>query len=287
MNNKIKNSIETILGEPVNASSSVSGGSIANSQIIESISGKRYFLKTGFNSLMFINEANGLNELRKAECIIIPKVIAADKQFLLLELITSDGRKDNFWSLFGEQFAQLHRFTNETFGFYENNYIGATPQMNIAKNREKTDWAEFYFNKRLLFQFELAEKNGYATKEFISAFSVIETKTDQILKGSEEPPALLHGDLWSGNFMTSTKGEPVIIDPAVYYGHREADLAMTHLFGGFSNEFYNSYLKTYPLKEGWEHRQNIYLLYHVLNHLNLFGMGYYSQSLRLMNYYTK
>ncbi len=287
MNNEIKNSVENILGEIINVLSSVGGGSIANSQIIETKSGKKYFLKTGFNNSMFVNEANGLIELQKANCITIPKIIAADKQFLLLELITSGSRRDDFWNLFGKQFAHLHRFTNESFGFYEDNYIGSTPQMNIASNREKTNWAEFYFNKRLLFQFELAEKNGYATKEFIRAFSVIETKTDQILKGSEEPPTLLHGDLWSGNFMTGSIGDPVLIDPAVYYGHREADLAMTHLFGGFSNEFYNSYLKIYPLKEGWEHRQNIYLLYHVLNHLNIFGMGYYSQALRLMDYYKK
>ena len=285
MNNEIKDRVESVIGEAVKVSSYVGGGSIADSKIIETKSGKRYFLKTGFNSTMFINEANGLKELQKANCITVPKIIAADKQFLLLELILPGRRSRDFWSIFGEQFALLHQYTNNSFGFYENNFIGATPQLNIAEGNEKTDWVEFYFNKRLLPQYKLAEKNGYAREEFRRAFSVVEAKLEQVLEGSEEFPVLLHGDLWSGNFMTGTAGEPVLIDPAVYYGHREADLAMTYLFGGFSDEFYNSYMSVYPLKEGWEHRINIYKLYHVLNHLNLFGTGYYGQAVGLMEYY--
>jgi fructosamine-3-kinase len=285
MDNEIRDRIESVLGESVAVSSSVGGGSIADSKIIETKSGRRYFLKTGFNSSMFINEANGLKELQKANCITVPEIIAADKQFLLLELILPGRRSSDFWSVFGEQFAQLHQFTNDSFGFYENNFIGATPQFNIAVGEEKTDWVEFYFNKRLLPQFKLAEKGGYAREEFRRAFLVVEAKLEQILKGSEEPPSLLHGDLWSGNFMIGTEGEPVLIDPAVCYGHREADLAMTYLFGGFSDEFYNAYMSAYPLKKGWEYRINIYKLYHVLNHLNLFGTGYYGQAIALMEYY--
>ena len=285
MNNDIKNSIENIIGEAINSLSSVAGGSIANSQIVETISGKRYFLKTGFDSSIFINEANGLKELQKANCISVPNIIAAENQFLILELILQGRRVGDFWRLFGEQVALLHQYTNGSFGFYEDNFIGATPQLNITEGIEKRDWVEFYFNKRLLPQLKLAERNGYASEEFRLAFSIVEDKLEQILKGSEEPPSLLHGDLWSGNFMTGSKGEPVLIDPAVYYGNREADLAMTYLFGGFSEEFYDSYMKIYPLKEGWEHRINIYKLYHVLNHLNLFGMGYYNQAVSLMEYY--
>ncbi len=285
MNSEIINGIEDIVGEAIKRSSSVAGGSIANIQIVETISGKRYFLKTGFNSSMFINEANGLKELQKANCISMPNIIAADNKFLMLELIMPGRRVDDFWSFFGEQFAQLHRYTNESFGFYEDNFIGATPQLNVAEGNEKTDWAEFYFNKRLLPQLKLAERNGYISDKFIHAFSVFEGKLEQILRGSEELPALLHGDLWSGNFMTGSQGEPVLIDPAVYYGNREADLAMTYLFGGFNDEFYNSYMSTYPLKDGWEYRMNIYKLYHVLNHLNLFGAGYYNQAVSLMKYY--
>jgi len=285
MDKKLKKLIEENLGETVNSFSGVGGGSIADSSIIETVSGKRYFLKTGFNGTMFFNEANGLKELRKPGCIKIPDVIAVDNQFLLLELITPGPRQKDFWTVFGRQYAQMHKFTAKTFGFYEDNYIGATPQKNLPSEKEKNSWTEFYFNKRLLFQYRLAEQNGYATSELKRAFNAIELKIDEILKGSEEPPALLHGDLWSGNYITGPKGEPVLIDPAVYYGHREADLGMTYLFGGFSEQFYNTYNKAYPLKEGWKYRVNIYKLYHVLNHLNLFGTGYYSQAVRLMEYY--
>jgi fructosamine-3-kinase len=112
-----------------------------------------------------------------------------------------------------------------------------------------------------------------------------EDKIESILEGSDAKPSLLHGDLWSGNFMTDEKGDACLIDPAVYYGHREADLAMTKLFGGFSQSFYDSYNDTFPLSEGWKYRENIYMLYHVLNHLNLFGSGYYAHALSLMKYY--
>jgi len=285
MDKPVKNKLEEILGEEARVISGIGGGSIADSNIIETSSGKRFFLKTGFSSSMFINEANGLKELRKPGCIKIPEVIAADRDFLLLELVTPGPRMKNFWEVFGRQFAEMHRFTARSYGFYENNYIGATPQMNIPSESEQNNWVEFYLNKRLGFQIELAEKNGYGTPELKRAFSKLAEKIDTILEGSEESPALLHGDLWSGNYITGSEGEPVLIDPAVYYGHREADLAMTYLFGGFSNEFYKAYNEAYPLKDGWEYRLNIYKLYHVLNHLNLFGTGYYGQALRLMEYY--
>ncbi len=285
MNKRLNDLIEEKLGEPVKTVAGVGGGSIADSNIIETTSGKRYFLKTGFTGTMFLNEANGLKELRKPGCIKIPDVIAADKQFLLLELITPGPRQKDFWDIFGRQYAQMHRYTAKAFGFYEDNFIGATPQKNLPSEIEKNNWTAFYFNKRLLFQYRLAEQNGYATNELKRAFTALESRIDTILKGSEEPPALLHGDLWSGNYITGPAGEPVLIDPAVYYGHREADLGMTYLFGGFSEQFYRSYNEAYPLKEGWEYRVNIYKLYHVLNHLNLFGTGYYSQAIRLMEYY--
>ena len=285
MNRELKSKIAERLGEAFTVVSGVGGGSIADSSIIETDTGKRFFLKTGYSGTMFLNEANGLKELRKPACITVPEVIAADRQFLILELIVPGRRQNDFDTVFGQQFAQLHKYTSETFGFYEDNFIGATPQMNIPSETEKYNWTEFYFNKRLLFQYRLAEKNGYASPELRNAFKIIEKNIGKILEGSEEEPSLLHGDLWSGNYITGKYGEPVLIDPAVYYGHREADLAMTYLFGGFGQEFYRSYNSTLPLKEGWEHRLNIYKLYHVMNHLNLFGMGYYSQAVRLMEYY--
>jgi fructosamine-3-kinase len=180
----------------------------------------------------------------------------------------------------------MHRYTSECFGFYEDNFIGATPQLNIPDNFESSDWTLFYLNKRLLFQFHLAERNGYTDENFRRLFSNLEKRLPEILKGSEEPPALLHGDLWSGNFMVNKAGNATLIDPAVYYGHREAELAMTKLFGGFSSSFYSAYNKTYPLKSGWEFREEVYTLYHVLNHLNLFGAGYKNQAFMLMKQYS-
>ena len=179
----------------------------------------------------------------------------------------------------------MHRNSSESFGFYEDNFIGSNIQINIPEAGEAESWPDFYLNKRILFQYKLAEKNGYSTDELKNVIHRIESKIHDILKGSEEPPALLHGDLWSGNYIVDESGTACLIDPAVYYGHREADLAMTRLFGGFSQEFYESYMDTFPLPDNHKERENIYKLYHALNHLNLFGNGYYNTSLALAKTY--
>ena len=267
--------IESILNEKVISSTSVGGGCIADSRKITSESGREFFLKTGnAGNHIFRSEANGLKELAKAQCIRVPQVIAVEDNFLLLEYIPQTVRSKHFFEEFGQNLASLHRFQSDKFGFYEDNYIGATPQLNIPSKEEEKDWIAFYFNKRLLYQYKLAEKNGYVTPRMKNSFSKLESKIDFILKGSEESPCLLHGDLWGGNYLCDENGKAVLIDPAVYYGNREADLAMTKLFGGFSTAFYESYHCEYPLPAGWEYRENIYKLYHVLNHLNLFGTGY-------------
>lgn len=143
----------------------------------------------------------------------------------------------------------------------------------------------FYYNKRLLFQYRLAERNGYATAALRNGISKLESRIHTILSGSEELPCLLHGDLWSGNFLCDSLGNPVLIDPAVYYGHREADLAMTRLFGGFPETFYRAYDKEYPLAAGYFYREGLYKLYHVLNHLNLFGTGYLGEAESILKFY--
>jgi fructosamine-3-kinase len=179
----------------------------------------------------------------------------------------------------------MHKFTSDYFGFYEDNYIGANPQSNIPAEKEKTNWVSFYFNKRILFQLQLAEKLGHSTAELRKSISKLEEKIEEIIGAANEKPSLLHGDLWGGNYMVDESGSAVLIDPAVYYGHREADLGMTKLFGGFSSEFYTAYDETFPLEDGYDYRENIYKLYHVLNHLNLFGGGYYSQAISLIKFY--
>ena len=287
LSSQLKSKIEEITKSSIQALSPVSGGCISEALKLEMDSGELFFLKLNNSNPgdMFIREAHGLNELYKAKAIRIPKVINFESSFILIEFIKQNKKAENFYEEFGRKFAELHKFTGENFGFYEDNYIGSNVQKNIPDTNEKSNWTEFYFNKRILFQLKLAEKNGYATKELTTKINSLENKIGNILSGSEEQPSLLHGDLWSGNFIADENGNACLIDPAVYYGHREADLAMTKLFGGFNSEFYHSYNEYFPLPAGYENRENIYKLYHVLNHLNLFGRGYYSQAIALLNFY--
>ncbi len=280
--NSIQNKIESKLSEKVVSVNSLGGGCIGNALKVITESGNKYFVKHYSNSKMHSAEANGLIELTKTGSIRIPKVISADSEFLILEFIESAARAKNFSEKLGEQFAKLHKNSSSEFGFFENNFIGSTDQINLPQSK---NWAEFYFQNRILYQFKLAENNGYSNSELRNGIKLLEEKVNYIFDGSDEPPALLHGDLWGGNYMADEKGNPCLIDPAVYYGHREADLAMTKLFGGFDSNFYKAYDEEYPLKEGWEYRENIYKLYHVFNHLNLFGSGYYGQAISLINSY--
>ncbi|HKI79575.1 MAG TPA: fructosamine kinase family protein [Ignavibacteriaceae bacterium] len=287
LTDKLKTKVENILNDKIQSTGPVSGGCISDAYKISCQSGKNYFLKLSSNlpEDMFPKEANGLSELKKSDAIRVPGVIYKDASIIILEFIQSLGRSKKFFEDFGRKFAELHKFTSQRFGFFEDNYIGATPQLNIANDSEKDNWINFYFNKRILYQFHLAEKNRYSTEELSDGIKKLENKIQEILSGIEEAPSLLHGDLWSGNFISDEKGNVCLIDPAVYYGHREADLAMTKLFGGFDKKFYDAYKETYPLKDGYKYRENIYKLYHVLNHLNLFGSGYYSQAISLIRYY--
>lgn len=283
----MQQNLEEILNEKISSTMSLGGGCIANSQIIETVSGEKYFLKSyGNNNAILQNEANGLSELAKSKAIRIPKVIAVTDNFLLLEFVETGRRKRDFSELFGKEFAKMHRTTSDNFGFFENNFIGSSPQINVPTNNSNS-WLDFFWENRLLYQFKLAEQNGYANSEFRNLFSKLENKLPSIIEGTEEKPTLLHGDLWGGNFMVDENSNPVLIDPAVYYGHREADLAMTKLFGGFDENFYSAYNEEYPLQDDWEYRINLYMLYHVLNHLNIFGSGYYSQVISIVKKYVK
>ncbi|MBU0476230.1 MAG: fructosamine kinase family protein [Bacteroidetes bacterium] len=276
--------IENIIGEKIISKSFVSGGSIANSQILETESGDKYFIKSyGNNQIILQNEANGLRELAKPNVIKVPEVIAIEDDFLLMEFIETGKKNSNFFELFGQQFAKLHKSTSKMFGFYENNFIGSNPQINLP---EFKNWNDFFWTNRLLYQFKLAEQNGFTNSEFRSRFNKLEKQLPSILSGTKEKPSLLHGDLWSGNFMVDGRGNPVLIDPAVYYGHREADLAMTKMFGGFTPAFYSAYNEAYPLPDNWEYRIDFYKLYHVLNHLNLFGSSYYLKAISILDKYT-
>lgn len=280
--------IEDELGQKITGFKGISGGNIATTNQLRFENGQYAFLKTDpYAPDMFSREAKGLKELGKVDCVRTPKVILVDQEYLLLEFI-EEGKKDKeFYSRFGKQLARMHKRTKSKYGFKENNYIGATPQINIPLVNEAENWCDFYYSKRLLHQYKLAEKNGLVGNELKNGFLLLEGRIEEILEGSEEKPTILHGDLWSGNYLCDSDTNPCLIDPAVYYGHREADLAMTKLFGGFSDDFYSSYRKEYPLPQGFDYRENIYHLYHILNHLNLFGNSYYGQAVRLIWSYLK
>ncbi len=286
LNSKIHTVVEKATGEKILSLTSVSGGSISTALKAQLSSEKEIFIKVSPQySDMFMKEANGLRELQKANAVRTPTVFYADKDILILEFVAPSltYNRKKFFENFGRRFAALHCCTDSHFGFYENNYIGSTPQINA----QMLSWKDFFVQHRLEFQFRLSEKNGFADKEFSRLASRLISQIDSLIPNDGEPPALLHGDLWSGNFLADESGNPVIIDPAIYYGHREADIAMTMLFGGFDEIFYFAYNEVFPLHTGWKRRMELYKLYHLLNHLNLFGTGYYSQVISTMRSLTK
>lgn len=280
--NEMQEKLEKELHQKVVFYTSLGGGCIGNALKVVTENGNQYFVKSYENSKMHQAEANGLNELKTANAIRIPRVLKFNDDFIFLEYIESAPPVADFSLKFGRQFAQLHRTRGNYYGYFEDNYIGSTDQINLPQN---DNWAEFFLENRLMFQFRLAEKNGYSNSQLKEGMKNIEKNIENILEGSDEYPTLLHGDLWGGNYISDQRGNPCLIDPAVYFGHREADLAMTKLFGGFDPEFYKSYYEEYPLKEGWEYRENLYKLYHVLNHLNLFGTAYLSQAIHIVTSY--
>lgn len=287
-------------GEPARVARQrpVGGGCIHDARIFELDDGRRFFVKSNPRPLpgMFEREAEGLAALAAAGALRVPRVIgtgggdddggAGDggdggdgggEPFLVLEAIESGARGPRFSERFGRLFAELHRADSghrgpggEPFGFDRDNYLGATPQPNGWCH----DWCDFQRRHRLGHQLELARRNGRSDRELDRLGDRLLDRLDHLLAEPEEPASLLHGDLWGGNYMVDEAGEPVLVDPAVYCGRREADLAMTHLFGGFDDRFYAAYEEAWPLAPGADRRLEAYKLYHLLNHLNLFGRSY-------------
>ncbi len=254
----------------------VSGGSIASAFQVTTGGGGRLFVKTEPQYPdMFEKEARGLKELAAGNVVRIPEVIGVNEEILILEYLpTAEKRPAAFHSALGSAVARLHRNTKPEFGYTEDNYIGATPQVNCPTH---TSWKDFFVVHRLEYQVRLAEQNRLDDREITSLVHRVERKIDRLIPDDGEPPALLHGDLWSGNVLCLNDGTPALIDPAVYYGHREMELGMTRLFGGFDERFYAAYNESYPLNDEWERRTDLYSLYHLFNHLNLFGRSYQAQ----------
>ena len=254
------------------SSSSLSGGCINNVSRLTTSAGD-FCIKFNKRDLfpeMFEGEADGLGILKKAGEIRVPGVVcpgyAGTFSYLLLEFIDPGRKIPSFYSDFGRSLARMHRHTADYFGLDHDNYMGSLRQFNT----KHSDWISFFVEERLEKQISLSR--NYFSSSDISAFKRLYNRLGELLP--EEPPGLLHGDLWGGNYMVSPEGKACLIDPAVYYGHREIDIAMTTLFGGFEGDFYASYNEEYPLEKGWKDRLDIFNLYPLLIHLNLFGSGY-------------
>lgn len=262
------------LNEKVKSATPVGGGDINKAFLVRTQSGS-YFLK--YNDAnrfprMFETEALGLKLLKKPGTPRVPEVIAHGESgqhtWLLIEYIWQGSYGKNFWDDFGFALAQLHKNSSKSFGLDHDNYIGSLPQSN--KNHES--WNEFFIEERLGKQLEMARKKGLLDNSLMQGFDNLFKAIPSIFP--HEPPALVHGDLWSGNFICDTHGKPCIIDPAVYYGFREMDIAMSKLFGGFASRFYEAYHETFPMAPGWQQRLDVCNLYPLLVHVNLFGGGY-------------
>ncbi len=227
---------------------------------------------------MFAAEFEGLRALESSQSIKIPTPIVYGNTDQNAYLVTEYLSLNHTYSAttLGEQLASMHRSTQKKYGWHQDNTIGSTPQ----PNQQTDDWVSFWRENRLNFQLNLAQNNGH-NGQLQSLGRQLSDKLPLLFSSYTPEASLLHGDLWSGN-VAGCDGQPVIFDPAVYYGDRESDLAMSELFGGFPDSFYAAYRASWPLDSGYEVRKNLYKLYHLLNHLNLFGGGYYQQSLRCL-----
>ncbi|OHX66536.1 fructosamine kinase family protein [Flammeovirga pacifica] len=256
--------------------SNITGGCINESIKLTTNKGA-FFIKynSNHNTRFFEVEEKGLNLLRNHSNFTVPRLLGIgtyeEGVYLLMEHIDSSRSGHDYWEVMGQQLAEMHQHTNTTFGLQYHNFIGKLPQF----NNETEDWLDFFIHQRIIPQYEMAVQNNYLQQSHLDKIFNLKDKLKDFFP--KEPPSLLHGDLWSGNTMVGALGEPCLIDPAVYYGHREAEIAFTTLFGGFDDTFFEAYNEAYPWKEGIKERIPIYNLYPLMVHLNLFGKSYLSE----------
>jgi fructosamine-3-kinase len=268
--------IESSLGQRIRSAARVTGGDINDAFELVLDDRRSVFLKTNAQAAptMFAAEARGLDFLRQARALRVPEVLvvaAADEgpRFLLLEFIRPATPRPGFDEQLGRGLAALHRFGAENFGFDSENFIGRL----VQENRPQVSWAEFYRTQRLEPQLRAAVASGLLTSALRRRFEQLFAKLPELV-GEPEAPARLHGDLWAGNLHVDEQGAPSLIDPAVYGGHREMDLAMMRLFGGFGERVFAAYAEAFPLASGHAERVLLCQLYPLLVHVNLFGAGY-------------
>lgn len=268
----------------------LSGGDINKAYALTLNTGDKIFMKANAksNAAFFTAEAAGLTAIAATKAISTPKIICTGTDdgedvgysFLLLEYIKSSGKIKTYWETFARELAAMHKAdVGKEFGFSQDNFIGARPQQNTPAG----SWISFFRDQRLAPQFKAAD--SYFTPADRTKITKLLDNLDRFLIEPEQP-SLLHGDLWSGNVMCGNEGKAMLIDPACYVGHREADLAMTELFGGFPQTFYAAYKEAFPLQPGYEERRDLYNLYQLLNHLNLFGPTYLEPVLAITSEYV-
>jgi fructosamine-3-kinase len=285
MDPALERAVGEALGRRVVSSSAVAGGDINMAFAATLEGGRRVFVKTHPNAprTMFPAEARGLAWLREAAALRVPEVLAVSDaarsgpSFLVLELIEPGPRNRGFDETLGRGLAALHRFGAPSFGLDHDNFIGSLPQ----KNDARASWPDFYRAERLEAQVARAVDRGLVGGPLLRDFDRLFERLGSLV-GPAEPPSRLHGDLWGGNLHVDERGEPCLIDPAVYGGHREIDLAMMRLFGGFGSRVFQAYDEAWPLADGHERRVPLYQLYPLLVHVNLFGSGYVGQAARAL-----
>jgi fructosamine-3-kinase len=289
VNGATRSAIEATLGASIRSEHGVAGGDINDAFRLELSDGRVVFAKTNDRAdpRMFPAEARGLEWLREASVVRVPEVVAVSSgeigvpSFLVLEYVESARRDRDFDERLGRELAALHLRGAPAFGLDHDNFIGRLPQSNA---RAET-WVEFYRDRRLGRELERAAKAGLASAGMRRGLERLFAKLHE-LTGPPEPPARLHGDLWGGNLHVDDGGQPCLIDPAAYGGHREVDLAMMRLFGGFSERTFAAYDEAFPLAEGHEERVALYQLYPLMVHVNLFGSSYVSSVERTLARYV-
>ena len=279
---QVEQDISSHRGDPfrIEQRASIGGGSINNAFHISD--GKAdYFVKTNRHSLlyMFEAEATALRALHATQSIKVPEPVSCGvvghESYTVMSWLKLSGQPNGM--LFGQRLAQLHGHYAERFGFDIDNTIGSTPQL----NQWSDDWIDFWKKQRLGYQLELARNNGFRNRLYDLGNSLLACCAG-LFTDYQPRPSLLHGDLWSGNWAGGEAGEPVIFDPASYYGDREADLAMMELFGHPGQQFFAAYRESFPLQSGYQQRKLFYNLYHILNHANMFGASYAMQAENIM-----
>lgn len=273
-------------GESISEIKTLHGGSINESFYVR-IDTREFFIKLNQGdhaNELFKCEVKGLKLLKKSNSVKVPEILSFSSEkgtaVLVLEYIKSGNSSRNSWEDFGRSLAQLHSNMVSNFGLDHDNFIGTL----VQKNTYKRSWLEFFVENRLEFQYALARNSGLLSPSFRSYLDRLYNNLKNLIP--EESASLLHGDLWSGNYKLNHLGQACIFDPAVYYGHREVDLAMMHLFGGFDKKLFEAYNEALPLQTGWEERIDIFNLYPLFVHVNLFGGAYVSRLEQVLKKYV-